>query len=181
MKKAILLSATLLGIGVLVLLARALPNVGPMVTVPLEQAADPGGRVEGIDRARTGWSAISLVLVSGFCFVAGWLWVPLVRRVVAWAERQPAIKDVFHYKGVRFVSSAPTESLLALACVAFFPLWVILPALHHMVGRALLPVPDHLIAESLANAVMCVPLAVGYGLYWRGRERPDVAEDTPAA
>lgn len=181
MKRALLVSSALLLAGVLFLLVRAIPHAGSMVSVALEQAAASsfGGdrHVEGISEARVGWTAVNLAFVSCVSFVLGWLWVPLSGRVLRWAERQPAIKDVFHYKGVRFVSDAPTESLVALAVVALFPVWVLLPGVHHMVGRAVLPVPDHLIAESASAFVMCLPLAVGYGLVRHARRAspPDTA------
>jgi|GEM_PF-5575275 len=194
MKQAILISLGLLGLGILVLLVRALPNGGPMVTVPLEamsSAGAAGGPIDGVLEARVGWTAVSLALVSGLCFIVGWLWVPLSRRVLTWAENEPAIKEVFHYRGVRFVSDAPTQSMAALVVVAFFPLWVLLPAIHHVIGRALIPVPDHLIAESMTSVVMCLPLAVGYGIYRRGhagrgdtrglQPSPDLGDGGPRA
>ncbi len=176
MKKAVLISLALLSVGALALLARALPHLVPMISVPLEQAAADsfgGGAestsVDGVQEARIGWSAVSLAFVSGLAFVIGWVWVPLSRRVLDWAERQPAVKEVFRYKGVRWVSDAPIESIAATGVVALFPVWVLLPGLHHVVGRAIIPVPDHLIAESGASFVMCLPLAIGYALHLRHR------------
>lgn len=185
MKTPVLVSSALGAIGLLVLAVGALPHVGPMITVPFEQGlADTFGegaqnaRVEGIVEARAGWTRVSVGLALVASLACGWLWVPLERRVREWADRQPAIKKLFTHKNVTFVSDAPTEGFILLAVWAVFPFWLLLPGLHVLIGRTLLPVPNHLIEPGGAAFLLCLPLAIGYGMLWRsrrgGRARPEI-------
>lgn len=168
----LLVSLALLGLFEAGLLVANIAHLPDMVAAPLGELArdlsgDPSADNpldDAFQGARAGWCAVSLGLATALSWALGMAWLPLTRALAVKANNAPRFYEVMRHRDVVWISDTPVHGLAYVLALCVYPVWLLLPGLHQVLGRAILPVSDHFIEGAPMDYLFALPLVVGWVL-----------------